>query len=370
MTPEAGLLASLFGFVAVAAVATALARRPTTVLVGFAAYSLGLAMVWVVFDAPDVALTEAAVGAGVTTALLLVMARRLSRASRAAAADDDGLVDSPPDAPGSRWRRTGSLVVAALVTVGILLTVPSLPAVGDGQAPAFGPATEYYLTDAGERGIDNVVTAVLVVYRGFDTFGEVAVVFAAAVAVLAVLGQASGEVVRVAVDQNQSDADPTTDHDDSPDVTGPVATGDRPLPPDSIVVTVTVRLLAPFVLTFALFTLFHGTSSVGGGFQGGVVAAATVVTLAFAFGVEATAAWLSPARLLALAAAGPVVFCVVALAGIAAGGAFLQFDVLPIAKASVYATEAIELGIGATVGGVVVLLFVALAARTEREVGR
>ncbi|MCT9097944.1 MnhB domain-containing protein [Haloarchaeobius sp. HME9146] len=140
--------------------------------------------------------------------------------------------------------------------------------------------------------------------------------------------------------------------------------------PDSPVVTTTVRVLAPFVLTFALFTLFHGTKSVGGGFQGGVVAAAVVVTLAFAFGMQATAAWLSPGRLLALAAAGPVAFGVVALAGIASGGAFLQFDVLPIPKASVYATEAIELGIGATVGAVVVVLFVNLADSVRGGAGR
>jgi multicomponent Na+:H+ antiporter subunit B len=136
---------------------------------------------------------------------------------------------------------------------------------------------------------------------------------------------------------------------------------------DSPVVTATVRALSPFVLTFALFTLFHGTTSVGGGFQGGVVAAAVVVMLAFAFGVRATAAWLSPGRLLVLLGAAPVVFVVVALAGIAAGGAFLQFDVLPVPKASVYATEAIELGIGATVGAVVVVLFVNLAERAPEE---
>ena len=136
----------------------------------------------------------------------------------------------------------------------------------------------------------------------------------------------------------------------------------RPSAADSPVVTTTVRLLAPFVLTFALFTLFHGTSSVGGGFQGGVVAAAVVVTLAFAFGVEATAAWLDRRVLAGLVAAGPVVFGVVALAGLAFGGAFLQFDVLPVPKATVYATEAIELGIGATVAAVVVVLFVGLAS--------
>lgn len=138
---------------------------------------------------------------------------------------------------------------------------------------------------------------------------------------------------------------------------------------DSPVVTATVKVLAPFVLTFALFTLFHGTSSVGGGFQGGVVAAAVVVMLAFAFGIRATAAWLSPRPLLVLAAAGPLVFGLVALAGIAAGGSFLQFDVLPIPKASVYATEAIELGIGATVGGVIVVLFANLAENPDRGEG-
>ena len=137
---------------------------------------------------------------------------------------------------------------------------------------------------------------------------------------------------------------------------------------DSAVVMPTVRLLSPFVLTFALFTLFHGTSSVGGGFQGGVVAASVVVMFAFAFGIEDTADWLRSGVLVGLAVAAPIAFGVVALAGIASGGAFLQFDRLPIPKASVYATEAIELGIGATVAAVVVVLFVTLAERPkERE---
>ena len=138
---------------------------------------------------------------------------------------------------------------------------------------------------------------------------------------------------------------------------------------DSPVVTTTVRLLAPFVLTYGLFTLFHGTSSVGGGFQGGVVAAAMVVTVAFALGIRQTAAWLDRRALAALVVAGPLVFGVVALAGIALGGAFLQFDVLPIPKATVYATEAIEVGIGATVAAVIVVLFVRMADGYEEPSG-
>jgi multicomponent Na+:H+ antiporter subunit B len=142
------------------------------------------------------------------------------------------------------------------------------------------------------------------------------------------------------------------------------------------VVTTTVRLLAPFVLTYGLFTLFHGTASVGGGFQGGVVAAAMVVTVAFAFGIRQTAAWLDQRLLAAAVASGLVVFGVVATLGLVFGGAFLQFDVVPIPKATVYATEAIEVGIGATVAAVIVVLFVRIAdgyhepeasAATDRE---
>jgi multicomponent Na+:H+ antiporter subunit B len=110
-----------------------------------------------------------------------------------------------------------------------------------------------------------------------------------------------------------------------------------------------------------LFTLFHGTTSVGGGFQGGVVAAAMVVTLAFALGIRQTAAWLDRRILFGLIVAGPVFFGVVALAGLLAGGAFLQLDALPVPKAVVYGTEAIEIGIGATVAAVVILLFVRIA---------
>lgn len=127
---------------------------------------------------------------------------------------------------------------------------------------------------------------------------------------------------------------------------------------DSPVVTTTVRLLSPFVLTLGLFTLFHGTSSVGGGFQGGVVAAATVITVAFSLGLSPTADWIDARVLGALVASGVLVFGVVALAGVAFGGAFLQLDLLPIPNATVYATEAIEVGIGATVAAVIVVLFV------------
>jgi multicomponent Na+:H+ antiporter subunit B len=174
---EATLSVVLLAFVLGVAVLTAVVRDVLTTVVVFAAYSLGLAALWVVYRAPDVGLTEAAVGAGVTTALFLLTISRTVRP-----ATDEGLVDR-------RSVRPRSVLVASVLTVALLATVPALPTVGTSDTAAFGPVAEYYLTDAADRGVDNAVTAVLVVYRGFDTFGEVAVVFAAAVAALAVLGR-------------------------------------------------------------------------------------------------------------------------------------------------------------------------------------
>ncbi|MGM0591368.1 MAG: MnhB domain-containing protein [Halobacteriota archaeon] len=128
---------------------------------------------------------------------------------------------------------------------------------------------------------------------------------------------------------------------------------------DSVVVTKTVRVVTPFVVTLGLFTMFHGTKSVGGGFQGGVIVASAVVTLGFAFGVRETWRALDARLLVGAASAGVLTFGAVALTSLALGGAFLDVTGLPVAP--VYGVEAVELGIGVTVASVVVVLFFQLA---------
>ena len=172
--------AALLVFVLTTAVTAALLRDVLGAIIAFAAYSLGIAILWVFLQAPDVALTEAAVGAGVMTILFLLTIVRTVRPA------SDELLESVG------WR--GATAAGALVAV-LLTTVPSLPAIGDPDAPVVsGEVTQYYLANAyGETEVENAVTAVLAAYRGFDTLGEAVVVFAAGVAVLVVLRQ--GEFV-------------------------------------------------------------------------------------------------------------------------------------------------------------------------------
>lgn len=168
------VMAVLLGLLVAVGVATAALRDPLAATVVFAAYSLTISMLWVVLQAPDVGLTEAAVGAGVTTSLFVVTIIETTRPVGETAFVRD--VDA------------SSIAVAGGVFALVAATIPSLPAVGNPDAPAFQRVAPYYLDHAGPAmGIDNVVTAIIVGYRGFDTFGEVVVVFAAGLASLLVV---------------------------------------------------------------------------------------------------------------------------------------------------------------------------------------
>jgi multicomponent Na+:H+ antiporter subunit B len=122
----------------------------------------------------------------------------------------------------------------------------------------------------------------------------------------------------------------------------------------------TVKIVAPFAFTYGLFITFHGSGSPGGGFQGGAIVAAVVFMIAFAFGIEPTRDWLANTVVVALAVGGTLAFAGIGLIPVARGGAFLQYDLLPIPVK--YGLESVEIfGIAAIVSGVLMGLFFLLA---------
>ncbi|WP_440767310.1 DUF4040 domain-containing protein [Natronorubrum sp. DTA7] len=166
-------------FILLTAVATALFRDVLSAIVVFGAYSLGMAILYTYLLAPDVAMTEAAIGAGVTTILLLLTIARTSR--------------PPTDQLFERISVPAVVAVGAFVLV-LMTLLPEMYAVGTQDAPIWGAGvleqtpSLYYLQETyADTGAQNAVSAVLASYRGFDTFGEAVVVFAAGVAVLLVL---------------------------------------------------------------------------------------------------------------------------------------------------------------------------------------
>jgi multicomponent Na+:H+ antiporter subunit B len=166
----------LLAFVLASALATAVLRDVLGAIIAFATYSLGIAVVWVVLQAPDVALTEAAVGAGVTTVLFLLTIAKTVRPS-------GERVFERLDVP--------ALGVSVLLVGVLLTTLGALPEIGSPDTAVLtSEVTNYYLENAyKEAGVKNAVTAVLAAYRGFDTLGEAVVVYSAGVGLLVVLGK-------------------------------------------------------------------------------------------------------------------------------------------------------------------------------------
>ena len=148
------------------AVWTVAAGPAFAAVVGFVTFGLLLALVWVRLAAVDVALTEAAIGSGVTGALLIAAAARLRPTESRSAAERPGAVAA------CRW----PAVLAVLVSAGLAALV-LLPA---GPAPTLAPAAAAHLP---ELDVGNPVTAVLLAYRALDTLLEKVVLLLALVGV-------------------------------------------------------------------------------------------------------------------------------------------------------------------------------------------
>ncbi len=136
-------------------------------------YSLLSASLFVTLDAVDVAFTEAAVGAGLTTVLLL-----------------GAIAITGREQTVTRHGKILPLLVIAVTASALIYGTLDMPFFGDPNAPIHAHVAPRYLTQSSEEiGIPNVVTSVLASYRGYDTLGEVTVVFTAAIGVLLLLSK-------------------------------------------------------------------------------------------------------------------------------------------------------------------------------------
>lgn len=254
---------------------TVAARGTFSAVIGFVAYGLLLAIVWVRLYAPDVALTEAAIGSGVTGVLLVVAGRRLGALPQSEAAPGPGL---------KLAAAALSLLVAGVLAAAIL----NLP----DPAPSLAPEADRALA---ATGLGNAVTAVLIAYRSFDTMLEKVVL------VLAIVG-----VWSVAPDRYW---------------------GGRPAPlgpdrPDAALVFL-ARILAPIGLVIGVQIFWVGADDPGGAFQGGAILAAMGMIVWMARLAEPPridSGWLRAALI-----SGPAVFLVVGLIGPLMAGSFFAF---------------------------------------------
>lgn len=283
-------------------------------VVGFVAYGLLVALVWVRLGSVDVAMTEAALGSGLTGLLLLGAAARL--------APYEATERRARPGPGLRLA-VGSL--CAVVTVGLAAVVLLLPE----PAPSLAQAVAEHLPDT---GVKNPITGVLLAYRAVDTLLESVVLVPALVGVWALT------------------LDP--------------AWGGRPASPGPAdpgsALTLLAQVLPPFGILVGIHLLWVGADEPGGKFQGAAVLAAMWVLVLVAGLRRPPAQAGRPMRWLIVL--GSLVFIAIGLSGIWLAGAFLAYPA-GLAKPLILA---IEFALTPSIAVILVLLLLGPAAMDRR----
>ena len=267
----------LLGLLALATATWSVATRDSySAVVGFVGYGLLMALVWMQLRAVDVALTEAAIGSGLTGLLLLGAAARLRKA--------DARVTARP----TRTLRavaalacTGLAAALAATVLSLPQSTPSLAAAAVGALPA--------------TGLGNPVNGVLMAFRAFDTLLEKVVLVLSLVGVWSLA--------------------PELGWTGRPRLLHPFA--------DDGVLRFLARTLPPLGLLFGLHLMWNGADEPGGAFQGATVLAAMWLLVLMAGLGEAPpvrSRWLRVA-----AVAGPATFLAVGIAGMGIAGAFLAY---------------------------------------------
>ena len=167
----------------------------------------------------------------------------------------------------SWWYRTAAAAVC-LSLIGLLLyAAVRLPRFGGADTLIDSEVTEYYVTHTlEETGAVNIVTGIILDYRGFDTLGESHVLFIAVCTVLLMLSVRGEKNAEDRLRESAYEQHFEPSHD--------------------VILQSAARILTPLILLFGLYIIFNGHLSPGGGFSGGAVLGAGLILYQNAFGYE------------------------------------------------------------------------------------
>lgn len=194
------------------------------------------------------------------------------------------------------------LILLSLLFFGLFLfrVVVELPEIGNPDNPSQTYTASHYLKKSvKETGIKNIVTAISLNYRAYDTFGETILIFTALCSVLTIFKREKHKINYSMIDVSRFKS--------------------------SFIVQTVLIVFLPFSVLFAFYLILYGTTSVGGGLQGGILLGNSMIIFSVIFGLAKTMDRISYKFWVFFEGAAIFSFVLVGLPGIIFGSDFLNF---------------------------------------------
>lgn len=253
-----------------------------------------------------------------------------------------------------------------------------LPDWGDKNSPASGHLSPYFaINTMKDSHVPNIVSAILADYRGFDTMFETAVVFSAGLACFFLLRRKPPKTkskyyrhlpTGITVKITGEGKEPSKDSKVFRQI-------DSLWTPYDLIIRKTTQYIIPFVQIFALYVVAHGHYSPGGGFQGGVILAATIILFAVSRNLVAGLRWVSEKAASVSAAIGVFIYAGAGAMCIVLGKVFLNYEALmevfgtDSVMARYYGIFVVEIGVALAVTTVMIWLYYNLSSSGKHDEG-
>ncbi len=271
-------------------------------------FSLFTGILYLVLDAPDVAMTEASISALVFIFAILAI-KPIYKKSYLFQDDFKPLL----------------FICCAFLAGALIYASNDLPEFG---SPKFN---HYYIQNSlSEIGITSVVASILASYRGYDTMLETLVILIGGIGVLLI----SEKSIYIKEKQDQ-------------------------------LITIMTRIMLPITLLFALYVQMHGEISPGGGFQAGSIIATIFIAYALSYGKQTLLKFISLQKLKIIAISGVSLYLGIGLTGLVKGGEFLNYNVIFNQKIGIML---VEFGVVLTVSATMLLIYLGVSDASDQSI--
>lgn len=287
------------------------------------AFSLLIGVSYLLMDAPDVAMTEAALGACLSTCVYLNLLRKLPSNLKII----------------QKTRIISTSLICLLFVVTLTYMGLELPDYGDEHALLHTHLTKYYIENTSKDiGIPSFVAAILASYRGYDTLGETSVILIAGISVLLVFSRKND------VEHSMQYNIPWSGH-------------------RMTKITKNISIfIVPYIILYSLYIQLNGESSPGGGFQAGVIFASSLIAYDLVYGNQKLNRYFSVNTLIIIAALGIMIYGFTGVISLFFNDNYLNYyslanfvnDSLTAQHIGIFA---VEIGIGLTVSAIMYSIY-------------